>query len=118
MNIEELRDYCLSFDGVTEKMPFQQFKAAQSICAFYVSGHIFRYFDIDKFDTCIIKCNTTQIDCLKERYESISNPYNMNRKYWISIHFHGDVNDRILRSLIQDSYEIVKQQYKRKIRSL
>ena len=65
-----------------------------------------------------IKCNTTQIDCLKERYESISNPYNMNRKYWISIHFHGDVNDRILRSLIQDSYEIVKQQYKRKIRSL
>ena len=70
MNIEELRDYCLSFDGVTEKMPFQQFKAAQSICAFYVSGHIFR------------------------------------------------VNDRILRSLIQDSYEIVKQQYKRKIRSL
>ena len=87
MNIEELRDYCLSFDGVTEKMPFQQFKAAQSICAFYVSGHIFCYFD-------------------------------MNRKYWISIHFHGDVNDRILRSLIQDSYEIVKQQYKRKIRSL
>ena len=43
MNIEELRDYCLSFDGVTEKMPFQHFKAAQSICAFYVSGHIFSY---------------------------------------------------------------------------
>jgi hypothetical protein len=33
-------------------MPFQAFKAAQSILAFYVGGKIFCYFDIEKFDSC------------------------------------------------------------------
>lgn len=114
MNVEALRDYCLSLGDVTEKMPFQQFKAAQSICAFYVAGHIFCYFDIDQFDACTIKCDTTRIDCLKENYESIGDPYNMNRKYWIRIYFRGDVDDTMLRSLIADSYEIVKQQHRKK----
>ena len=114
MNVEALRDYCLSLGDVTEKMPFQQFKAAQSICAFYVAGHIFCYFDIDQFDACTIKCDTTRIDPLKESYESIGDPYNMNRKYWIRIYFRGDVDDAMLRSLINDSYEIVKQQHRKK----
>ena len=45
MNVEELRYYCLSLsDEVKEKFPFQQFKAARDVLAFYISGHIFCYF--------------------------------------------------------------------------
>ena len=46
MNIEELRNYCLSLSlEVVEKFPFQQFKAARDVLAFYIGGHIFCYFD-------------------------------------------------------------------------
>lgn len=42
MNVEELRYYCLSLSNdVEEKFPFQQFKAARDVMAFYIGGHIF-----------------------------------------------------------------------------
>ncbi|HEY9551425.1 MAG TPA: MmcQ/YjbR family DNA-binding protein, partial [Prevotella sp.] len=41
MNVEELRMYCLSLSAeVEEKFPFQQFKAARDVLAFYIGGHI------------------------------------------------------------------------------
>jgi hypothetical protein len=52
MNVEDFRNFCLSLPDSSEKMPFQAFKAAQSILAFYVGGKIFCYFDIEKFDSC------------------------------------------------------------------
>ena len=36
--------------------------------AFYVGGRIFCFFDIDRFDTCTIKCDLEQADELKARY--------------------------------------------------
>lgn len=48
MELEELRAYCLSLSTeVVEKFPFQQFKAARDVLAFYINGHIFCYFDIN-----------------------------------------------------------------------
>ena len=41
MNVEDFRNFCLSLPDSSEKMPFQAFKAAQSILAFYVGGKIF-----------------------------------------------------------------------------
>lgn len=42
MNIEELRDFCLSLGDVTEKTPFGKFaRRFDSVLAFYVCGHIF-----------------------------------------------------------------------------
>ena len=68
MNVEELRDYCLSLGAdVEEKMPFQAFKAARGVLAFYVCGHMFCYFDIDRFSTVSLKCRPEDIDDLKER---------------------------------------------------
>lgn len=43
MNIEELRDYCLSLPDTTEKMPFQGFfHNHESLLTFNVGNHIFR----------------------------------------------------------------------------
>ncbi len=108
MNVEELRDYCLSLSDTTEKMPFQAFKAAKSILAFYINGHIYCYFDIDRFDECTIKCVPTQIATLEERYSAVGAPYNMNHKYWIGVKFNSDMPDNKIFELIRQSYELVK----------
>ncbi len=108
MNAEEFRDYCLSLPGTTEKMPFQSFQAAKSILAFYINGHIFCYYDIDKFDECTIKCAPMDIPILEERYSSVGTPYNMNPKYWIGVKFNSDMPDNKLLELVRQSYEIVK----------
>ncbi len=108
MNIEEFREYCLSLPETTEKMPFQSFQAAKSMLAFYINGHIFCYFDIDKFDECTIKCKPSEISMLEEKYSSVGAPYNMSHKYWIGIKFNSDMPDNKIFELVRQSYELVR----------
>ena len=50
MNIEELRDYCLSLGDVEEKFPFAKIKGGGSVLVFYVCGHMFAFLDIADYD--------------------------------------------------------------------
>lgn len=112
MNIEEFREFCLSLPGSSEKMPFQAFNAARSILAFYANGKIFCFLDIDRFDSCTVKCRPDMVDELKARYMAVGDPYNMNRKYWISIRFNDDMPDEDIKHRVHDSYDIVSQKTK------
>ena len=112
MDVADFRDFCLSMPDVTEKMPFQQFKTAQSILAFYVGEHIFCFYDIDKFDECTVKCPPEQIEPLEDKYVAVGAPYNMSHKYWIGIKFNSDMPDAMLHKLVKQSYELVKSEHK------
>ncbi len=107
MNIEEFREFCLSMPDSSEKMPFQAFRAAQSILAFYAGGKIFCFFDIDTFKACAIKCAPDIIDELKARYNAADAPYNMSPRHWISIRFNDDMPDEEIKYWTRKSYNIV-----------
>lgn len=113
MDIEELRAYCLSFSPeVEEKFPFRQFKAAQNVLAFYISGHIFCFFDINDLTHVTLKCQKGKIDELIAQYDYIEHPYNGNAKYWIGIDAHR-ADARLLKKLIKDSFSIIVDKYKK-----
>ncbi len=107
MNIEEFREFCLSMPDSNEKMPFQAFRAAQSILAFYAGGKIFCFFDIDTFKACTIKCAPDIIDELKALYNAVDAPYNMSPRHWISIRFNDDMPDEEIKYWTRKSYNIV-----------
>lgn len=107
MNIEEFREYCLSLPGTVEKLPFQKFKGAENVLVFYVRGKMYCLIDIDRFDHCTLKCQPEYIGELKASYEGVTAPYNGNPKYWIGIAFGSDVDDELIRKLIENSYSIV-----------
>jgi len=46
MNIEEFRDFCLSFQGATEGFPFDK-----NILVFKVMGKMFALVDIEMFES-------------------------------------------------------------------
>ncbi|MCR4583683.1 MAG: MmcQ/YjbR family DNA-binding protein [Prevotella sp.] len=113
MNIEEFRDYCLSLPDVTEATPFEKFSRGRfTILVFYVGGHMFCYFNIDDFSAVTIKCNPAEIVSLKERYQAIGDPFNGDRRYWISVRLGLDVSDEELKMLVRQSYEVVKSRKK------
>lgn len=62
MNIEEFRNYCLSFKGVREKMPFPHVsdKYSREILCFYVCDKWFCFVNIEVFDFCCIKCSPSK----------------------------------------------------------
>lgn len=115
MNIEELRDYCLSLPGVTEATPFEKFSRGKfTILVFYVGGHMFCYFNIDDFTSITLKGDPVRIAELKERYQAINDPYNGNKRHWMSVDVHGDVTGAMLRQLVKASYDLVKKRSVRK----
>ena len=113
MNIEDFREYCLSLGSdVEEKLPFTAFQYASSVLVFYVHGHMFSFFDCDKFSIVTLKCQPDRIEELKAMYSCIGKPFNLSTKYWIGV----DANtapDALLQELTRNSYEIVKAKYKK-----
>lgn len=112
MDLVEFRDFCLSFDGVVEKTPFGKFaKRYESLLVFYISGHMFCIIDIDDFSSVTIRADKEQIEVLKDKYQSVSDPMNSGLRYWIQITLNGDMSDSMIFRLVEDSYEIIKRQY-------
>lgn len=114
MDIVELRERCLSFEGVTEKTPFGKFASRfDSILVFYVCGHMFCMLDMDDFTGVTVKGDPQRISELLETRESCSSHRNMSHKYWIELMAGGDISDEEIYELVRESYEIVKAKYGR-----
>lgn len=109
MNIEDFRNYCLSFKGVYDRMPFEKATSEydRNLLVFYVAEKWFCFVNVDEFDFCNIKCESGQIEILQDRYEGIKSGYHMNKKPWISVYFDRDVPDKIIGELVKRSYELV-----------
>lgn len=109
MNIEEFRKYCLSFDGVHEKMPFSNVadKYSRDVLCFYVLDKWFCFVNIEVFDFCCIKCDPNESGELQGRYIGIKPGWHMNKKYWISAYFNQDVPDKLIKELVKQSYHLV-----------
>ena len=105
MNIEEYRDYCLSLGAdVEEKFPFVKFKNGDGVLVFYVSGHMFCFFDINDFQVVSLKCQPERIDELKAEYDCVGNPYNESPKHWP----HGSAADSHGQHTDTDEYAKLK----------
>ena len=101
MNIEDYREYCLSLsEDVEEKLPFQKFKNGEGVLVFYVSGHMFSFFDCNDFSVISLKCQP-------ERIEDNESP-----KHWIGID-PKEASDGLLKDLTRNSFEIVKAKYQK-----
>ena len=77
---------------------------------FYVSGHMFSFFDCNNFTIVSLKCQPDRIEELKMQHDCIGNPYNESPKHWIGIDPIA-APDKLLKELTRNSYEIVKAKY-------
>ena len=77
MNVETIREYCLSKKGVTESFPFE----------------------------------------LREHYAGIEGAYHFNKKYWNGVYFDRDVDDKLIKELVDHSYEEVIKKFTKKLRA-
>jgi len=115
MNIEEFRDYCLSLKGTTEKMPWNK-KEYSSLLVFSVGDKWYGLVDIDKFEYCNLKCDPEKSLELQARYEGITPGWHMNKKYWISVYFHEDVPDSLIKELVALAHDIVLNSLPKRVR--
>lgn len=109
MNIESCREYCLSKPLATEDTPFDE-----TTLVIRVMNKIFACLDMERPDLVVLKCEPSYAIELRDRYSAIEGAWHWNKKYWNQICFHGDVDDSLLCSLIDHSYdEVVKKMPKK-----
>ncbi len=102
MNVEEYRDFCLSFKGVTEGFPFD----SQTL-VFKLMGKMFALTDIDSFEFINLKCDPERAITLREQFEEIKPGWHMNKIHWNSVITDGDLEDDFIKELITHSYELI-----------
>lgn len=82
MNIEDLREYCLSLENVTEKTPFGKFaRRFDSVLVFYILDHMFCMTDMDDFTSVTVKAALEVIEELKMTRTSVSSHRNMSERH-------------------------------------
>lgn len=78
MDIETLRDFCLSLPGATECFPFDE-----NVLVFKVGGKMFLFTDLGSVDAWAnMKCNPDRAVLLRDRYDYVKPGYHSNKKYW------------------------------------
>lgn len=105
MNLEELREYCLSLPGAEERAPWKEPQYSMLI-TFTVGGKWFCLADLDK-KFIDIKCDPAVIPEMIDRYQGASPAWHMNKKHWLSLKLQSDVHDDVIRQLILASYHLV-----------
>ena len=102
MNIEDLRAYCISKEFVSESFPFNE-----TALVFKV-GKIFAIVDIEAKEFINLKNNPEENLELRASYLGVKPGYHMNKKHWNSVYFNSDIDDKLLKKLIDDSYNLIR----------
>jgi predicted DNA-binding protein (MmcQ/YjbR family) len=102
MNIEELRDYCISKKGVTEGFPFDEVTLV-----FKVGGKMFALTNLDGEPSVNLKCDPEKAIELREQFSAIVPGYHMNKLHWNTVYMDGSVPDKLLQEMIDLSYNLI-----------
>jgi predicted DNA-binding protein (MmcQ/YjbR family) len=103
MNIESLREYCLSKAGVEETLPF-----GPDTLVYKVGGRAFLLTGLDSEDLRFnVKCDPDKAIELREAFSCVLPGYHMNKKHWNTIVVNGSASSKQLREWIDHSYDLV-----------
>lgn len=103
MNIEALREFCISQNGVTESFPF-----GEETLVFKVMNKAFLLTGIDSAPlTFNVKCDPEKAIELRETYSCVLPGYHMNKKHWNTIVVDGEASNQLLKEWITHSYNLV-----------
>jgi len=112
MNVEELREYCLSLKKTTEHFPFDEVTLVIK-----VQEKMFALIPLDNPETQItLKCDPERAIALREDYSAIVPAWHFNKKHWNSVKIDPSISHSLLCELIEHSYNLVVAGLPKKLR--
>lgn len=104
MDIEALRNYCLSQKAATEDTPF-----GPDTLVFRVMNKIFGLMSLDALECRInLKCDPDFAIELREKYpDHIIPGYHMNKIHWNTVYCERGLDDKLIKELVDHSYQLI-----------
>ena len=82
-----------------------------------VMDKMFALIDLESANKICLKCDPEYALELREHYAAIEGAYHFNKKYWNQVFLDGDVDDKLLKQLIDHSMEEVLKKFTKKMRT-
>jgi predicted DNA-binding protein (MmcQ/YjbR family) len=99
----ELKATCLALAGAAEEFPF-----GEDVSVFKVGGKIFAIARLEDDPLAVsLKCEPELADQLRRDHEAIRPGYHLNKRHWNTVTVDGSVPDRMVREMIEDSYDLI-----------
>jgi predicted DNA-binding protein (MmcQ/YjbR family) len=111
MDVESLRNYCLSLFETSESFPF-----GEETLVFKVYDKIFALVNLDSDLSINLKCDPEMALELRERYPCVVPGYHMNKTHWNTVYIDGSVPDKLLKEWIDHSYWQIVAKLPKKLR--
>lgn len=102
MNVEEIREYCLSKAFVEESLPFDE-----DTLVIKVKNKMFILISLGDDLSINLKCDPEKAIELREHYPAVIPGYHMNKKHWNTVNMDGSIYDELIKQWIDDSYELI-----------
>ncbi|CAN5886203.1 MmcQ/YjbR family DNA-binding protein [soil metagenome] len=103
MDLADVCAHCLSLPQVEETTPF-----GPDVLVYKVAGKMFALAIPDEFPPRVnLKCDPDRALELRDRHESITSGYHMNKKHWNTLMLDSTLPSKLVRELIGHSYELV-----------
>jgi predicted DNA-binding protein (MmcQ/YjbR family) len=112
MNIEHIREYCLSKKATEECFPFDN-----DTLVFKVMGKMFALTSLSKPVSVNLKCEPEYAVELREQHPEIIPGFHMNKTLWNTVSFEGNLDDRFIESLVDHSYDQVVAKLPKKVKA-
>ena len=114
MNLENYYEYCLSKKGVTEHFPFDN-----ETLVFKVGGKMFALSSLVQWEkgeaSVNLKCNPERALELRAEFEDVIPGWHMSKIHWNTIYINRNVSDKLVKELIDHSYDLVFKSLTKKI---
>jgi predicted DNA-binding protein (MmcQ/YjbR family) len=112
MDATGLRDWCLRQPGAFEDFPF-----GPETSVFKVAGKMFALSALDRAPLEVsVKCEPELAVALRDSYPAIRPGYHLNKRHWNTITLDASIADRLVRDMIEDSYDLVVSALPKRVR--
>lgn len=111
MNLEQVRNFCLSKKGATETLPFDE-----DTPVYKVMNKIFLLANLTTPYSINIKCDPEKAVELREKYDDVVPGYHMNKIHWNTVYIETTIPDKLFYEWIDHSYNLIVKGLKRKDR--
>lgn len=105
MNVEWVRDFCLTFESVEECQPF-----GPENLVYKIKGKMFLLLSLDEQPPRVnVKTDPDRSVELREAYpDNILPGYHMNKKHWNTLVLNARLSAALVQELIVHSYDLVR----------
>ena len=112
MKIETARENCHSKKPATKDTPF-----GEDFLVIRVMGKMFLCINLNTPNRITMKCAPEYALELRDRYNAVEGAWHFNKKYWNQVLLDSDADDKLIKHLIDHSYEEVIKKFTKKMRN-